>query len=263
MSQHAFAQQAPICYVPADVLGEVEHALAFYSQFHLETVWVGQNPVSTALQYTWFQGHLRLYLPEFRLGLSYNCDADADAEVTPFRCLPPDSTDFIPCVKLRFGLSAPANVGTTLSSGLAYSSPHQGDRRFPIHTYHPRSFCTVSLAIPAWHPSPMSDFKRYVIDKIEDRLDQEIPGTITRIVISDFSLNDPLVLIYAEANVPEDGPKRLLLPAPLNQRRVPDPVWVARTGTSYVEPEDEETVRAVLRNGITLFPQRPSHPRRR
>jgi hypothetical protein len=248
--QGTAAQQSIPCLAPPEAIDDLKFALAFEREFRTDPVRdalpKAAEPWSVSLQYTWWNIGLFFFLNTTGTAFSYNPDSVTrivGSQISPITCNVGE--DLIHCLGRMF---PPPGAPSA-----ARSYPRGGPTQAATILSRPTPpICSILISVPRWQPSPDSAFKRYIIQKIRERLPIELPGTPRRVLMSDFNLSDPTILIYAEVEEPKVGMHRLWLPTTLNRRRIPQPVFLTRLGESPVEDEDQ--VQILLKQSIQLFP---------
>lgn len=248
--QSARAETAIPCVVPPEATEDLKFAFAFEREFRparlrLPAIVPGETWIAE-VQYSWWKMGLFFFLASSGEVFSYNPDSvvrPLGSEISSIDCGP--AKDLISCLERNFpsGENTPQQANGPIAK--------LKDATFPGTGSSPR-ICQLSLGVPPWQPSPDSPLKRFIIDKLRERIPIEIPGNVKKLLISDFNLNDPTILVYAESDLPGQGSQRLWLPAALNWRRIPQPVYLTRLGPSLVE--DENQVKALLKHSIRLVP---------
>jgi hypothetical protein len=174
---------------------------------------------------------LYFFLPGSKTVFSYNPDSVTRIQGSQISLIHCGDDGFLKCLDAMF----PSNQSRSGQDG-------------------PRAqVCSVSITIPTWRPSADSALKRSIIEKIKERLPIELAGNLKRALMSDFNLNDPTVLIYAEVEI-DGAVQRLWLPASMNWRRVSMPVRLVRLGESLMYQEAEGQLKVLLRHSIPLAP---------
>jgi hypothetical protein len=248
----AFCQEVAVpCLVPEDALEDLKFTLAFEWEFRTEYVQAvlpkPGDPWKTNIEYTWRNLGLYFFLPGSETIFGYDPSSVRRAvgsQISPIRCNPDE--DLVRCLNRTLPPSA-----SLQGSSDAKIAALSGTSARPLDV-SAKKVCAIQVSVPKWEPSQDSELKRYIVEKIRERLPIELPGKPRRILMSDFNVKDPRVFVYAEVDTLDAGPQRLWLPATLNFRRIPEPVRLTRMGASLVE--DGDPVDILMTHPIRLFP---------